>query len=176
MTEAIKEYSGVDFSTINTTEEARAAADEHHVEYEQRHKRGDIMNLFFETFCEEKLIQPTFITEHPIEISPLTQMKPDDRRLVQRFELYITAREMANAYSELNDPLDQRRRFEAQEEMKALGDEEANSIDEDFLHALEIGMPPTGGIGYGIDRLVMLLTNSQSIRDVLLFPTMKPID
>ena len=176
MTEAIKEYSGVDFSTINTTEEARAAADEHHVEYEQRHKRGDIMNLFFETFCEEKLIQPTFITEHPIEISPLTKMKPDDKRLVQRFELYITAREMANAYSELNDPLDQRRRFEAQEEMKALGDEEANSIDEDFLHALEIGMPPTGGIGYGIDRLVMLLTNSQSIRDVLLFPTMKPLD
>ncbi len=176
MTECIKEYTGVDFDEIETLEQARAAADAHGVEYLPRHKRGDIMSAFFETFCEEKLIQPTFVTEHPIEISPLTKMKPDDPRLTQRFELFITSREMANAYSELNDPIDQRRRFEAQEELRRLGDEEANSIDEDFIHALEIGMPPTGGIGYGIDRLVMLLTDNQSIRDVLLFPTMKPLD
>ncbi len=176
MTECIKEYTGVDFDEIDTLEQARAAADKHGVEYLSRHKRGDIMSAFFETFCEEKLIQPTFVTEHPIEISPLTKMKPDDPRLTQRFELFITSREMANAYSELNDPIDQRRRFEAQEELRRLGDEEANKIDEDFINALEIGMPPTGGIGYGIDRLVMLLTNNQSIRDVLLFPTMKPLD
>lgn len=176
MTECIKEYTGVDFDEIDTLEQARAAADAHGVEYLPRHKRGDIMSAFFETFCEEKLIQPTFVMEHPIEISPLTKMKPDDPRLTQRFELFITSREMANAYSELNDPIDQRRRFEAQEELRRLGDEEANKIDEDFINSLEIGMPPTGGIGYGIDRLVMLLTDNQSIRDVLLFPTMKPLD
>lgn len=176
MIEAVKQYSGVDFSAIRTDEEAKKAADEHEVAYEERHKRGDIINLFFEKYCEEQMIQPTFIMDHPIEISPLTKKKPDDPSLVERFELYIYGREMCNAYSELNDPIDQRERFRAQEELLAAGDEEANHTDEDFLNALEIGMPPTGGIGYGIDRLVMLLTNAQSIRDVLLFPTMKNND
>lgn len=173
MTEAVKKYSGVDFAQIKDTEEAKKIADEKHIKYENRHKKGDILNLFFEEFVEEHLIQPTFVTEHPIEISPLTKMKPGDPEHVERFELFITGREMCNAYSELNDPVDQRQRFEAQEELLKQGDEEANHIDEDFLRALEIGMPPTGGIGYGIDRLVMLLTNSSAIRDVLLFPTMK---
>ena len=176
MVDAVKKYSGVDFNEIHSVEEARAAADAHHIEYEKRHKKGDILNLFFDEFVEEHLIQPTFIMDHPTDISPLTKMKPENPEYTERFELFITGREMANAYSELNDPIDQRRRFEAQEEMKRLGDEEANSIDEDFLRALEIGMPPTGGIGFGIDRLVMLLTNSSAIRDVLLFPTMKSLD
>ena len=176
MIEAVKMYSGVDFTDIRSDEDAKKAADEHHVEYEARHKRGDIINLFFEKYCEEKMIQPTFIMDHPVEISPLTKKKPEDPSLVERFELYIYGREMCNAYSELNDPIDQRERFRAQEELFAAGDDEANHTDEDFLNALEIGMPPTGGIGYGIDRLVMLLTNAQSIRDVLLFPTMKSLD
>ena len=176
MIDAIKEYAGVDFSTVTSDEEAKALADQHHVEYEARHKRGDIINLFFEEFCEEHMIQPTFVMDHPIEISPLTKKKPDQPELVERFELFIYGREMCNAYSELNDPIDQRERFAAQEEAFAAGDEEANHTDEDFLNALEIGMPPTGGIGYGIDRLVMLLTDSQAIRDVLLFPTMKSLD
>ncbi len=176
MTEAVKKYSGVDFDEIETLEQARKIADEHHVEYEQRHKKGDILNLFFEEFAEEHLLQPTFIMDHPIEISPLTKKKPDDPEKVERFELYINGWEMCNAYSELNDPVDQRERFVEQEKLLSQGDEEANRIDEDFLHALEIGMPPTGGIGYGIDRLVMLLTNSPAIRDVLLFPTMKSLD
>ncbi len=176
MIEAVKKYSGVDFSEIQTTEEAKKIADEKHVEYEDRHKRGDILNLFFETFVEEHLVQPTFIMDHPVEISPLTKRKPENPDYVERFELFITCREMCNAYSELNDPIDQRERFMEQEKLLAQGDEEANHLDEDFLNALEIGMPPTGGIGYGIDRLVMLLTNSPAIRDVLLFPTMKPID
>lgn len=176
MIDAVKKYAGVDFTQVKTDEEAKALADEHHVAYEARHKKGDIISLFFEEFCEEKLIQPTFVMDHPIEISPLTKKKPENPELVERFELFIYGREMCNAYSELNDPIDQRERFKAQEELLAQGDEEANHTDEDFLNALEIGMPPTGGIGYGIDRLVMLLTNSQAIRDVLLFPTMKPLD
>ncbi len=176
MIEAVKMYSGVDFTDVRSDEDAKKVADEHHVEYEARHKRGDIINLFFEKYCEEKMIQPTFIMDHPVEISPLTKKKPEDPSLVERFELYIYGREMCNAYSELNDPIDQRERFRAQEELFAAGDDEANHTDEDFLNALEIGMPPTGGIGYGIDRLVMLLTNAQSIRDVLLFPTMKSLD
>ncbi len=176
MTEAVKKYSGVDFSQIRDLEGARAAAKEHHIEFEERHKRGDILNLFFEEFVEKHLIQPTFIMDHPIEISPLTKRKPTDPDHVERFELFMNGWEMCNAYSELNDPIDQRERFKAQEEALSQGDEEANRTDEDFLRALEIGMPPTGGIGYGIDRLVMLLTNSPAIRDVLLFPTMKSID
>ena len=175
MVDAVKKYSGVDFKEIKTLEEARAAAEEHHVEYEERHKRGDILNLFFEEFVEDKLIQPTFVMDHPVEISPLTKRKPEDPDYVERFEFFMNGWEMANAYSELNDPIDQRERFKAQEKLLAQGDEEANTTDEDFLNALEIGMPPTGGIGFGIDRMVMLLTNSTAIRDVLLFPTMKSL-
>ena len=175
MTEAVKKYAGVDFDTVSTDEEAKAIAKEHHVEFEDRHTKGDIINLFFEEFCEEKLIQPTFIMDHPVAISPLTKRKPSDPEKVERFELFINTWEMCNAYSELNDPIDQRERFKAQDAAAAAGDEEANHTDEDFLNALEIGMPPTGGIGYGIDRLVMLLTDSPSIRDVLLFPTMKSL-
>ena len=175
MTEAVKEYSGVDFATIETLEEARTVAKEKGVAFEERHKRGDILNLFFETFCEEHMIQPTFVTDHPIEISPLTKKKPNNPDYVERFELFIYGREMCNAYSELNDPIDQRERFKAQDALAAAGDEEANHTDEDFLNALNVGMPPTGGIGYGIDRLVMLLTDSPAIRDVLLFPTMKTL-
>jgi len=173
MIEAVKEYSGVDFSQVKTTEEAKELAKQHNIEFEDRHKRGDILNLFFDTYCEEKMIQPTFVMDHPIEISPLTKKKPDDPEYVQRFELYIYGREMCNAYSELNDPIDQRERFKAQDALSEAGDEEAQHTDEDFLNALEIGMPPTGGIGYGIDRLVMLLTDSPAIRDVILFPTLK---
>ena len=176
MTDAIKKYVGVDFDEVKDTEEAKKIADEHHVEYEDRHTKGDIINLFFEEFCEEKLIQPTFIMDHPVEISPLTKRKPSRPDQVERFELFINTWEMCNAYSELNDPIDQRERFKAQDAAADAGDEEANHTDEDFLNALEIGMPPTGGIGYGIDRLVMLLTNSPAIRDVLLFPTMKSLD
>ena len=176
MIDAVKEYTGVDFDQIPDTAAAKKIADEKGVHYEKRHEKGDILNLFFDEFVEEKLIQPTFIMDHPVEISPLTKRKPDKPDYVERFELYITAREMCNAYSELNDPIDQRGRFEAQEALIAQGDEEANHIDEDFMNALEIGMPPTGGIGFGIDRLVMLMTNSQSIRDVILFPTLKSID
>ncbi len=176
MVDAVKKYSGVDFNEIKTLEEARKIADEKHVEYEERHKKGDILNLFFEEFVEDHLIQPTFVMDHPIEISPLTKKKPDNPEYVERFEFFMNGWEMANAYSELNDPIDQRERFAAQEEMFAAGDEEANHTDEDFLNALEIGMPPTGGIGFGIDRMCMLLTDSAAIRDVLLFPTMKSID
>lgn len=176
MVDAVKKYAGVDFREIKSDEEAKAIADQHHVEYEERHKKGDILSLFFEEFVEEHLVQPTFVIDHPVEISPLTKKKPDDPEYTERFELFITGREMANAYSELNDPIDQRARFEAQEALLAQGDEEANHTDEDFLNALSIGMPPTGGIGFGIDRMVMLLTNSAAIRDVLLFPTMKPLD
>ena len=175
MIDAVKKYAGVDFDAIENLEEARAIAKEKNITFEERHQKGDILNLFFEEFVEEKLIQPTFVTDHPVEISPLTKKKPSDPSKVERFELYIYGREMANAYSELNDPIDQRERFAAQEAAFAAGDDEANHTDEDFLNALEIGMPPTGGIGYGIDRLVMLLTNSPAIRDVLLFPTMKSL-
>ena len=176
MNDAIKKYTGIDFDQVADDAEAKKLADEHHIAYEDRHKKGDIINLFFEEFCEEKLIQPTFIMDHPIEISPLTKKKPSDPSKVERFELFINTWEMCNAYSELNDPIDQRERFAAQDANAAAGDDEAEHTDEDFLNALEIGMPPTGGIGYGIDRLVMLLTDSQAIRDVLLFPTMKPMD
>ena len=176
MVEAVKKYSGVDFDQIHTLKEARAAAKEHHVEFEERHKRGDILNLFFEEFAEEHLIQPTFVMDHPIEVSPLTKKKPENPAHVERFEFFMNGWELANAYSELNDPIDQRERFAAQEELFAAGDDEANHTDEDFLNALMIGMPPTGGIGFGIDRMVMLLTDSQAIRDVLLFPTMKSLD
>ena len=176
MLDAVKKYSGVDFNEINTLEEARKVADEHHVEYEERHKKGDILNLFFEEFVEDHLLQPTFVMDHPVEISPLTKKKPENPDYVERFEFFMNGWEMANAYSELNDPIDQRERFKAQEEQLAQGDEEANTTDEDFMNALEIGMPPTGGIGFGIDRMCMLLTDSAAIRDVLLFPTMKPLD
>ena len=175
MLDAVKKYSGVDFNEINSVEEARAVAKEHHVEYEDHHKKGDILNLFFEEFVEDHLVQPTFVMDHPVEISPLTKKKPDNPDYVERFEFFMNGWEMANAYSELNDPIDQRERFKAQEELLALGDEEANTTDEDFMNALEIGMPPTGGIGFGIDRMCMLLTDSAAIRDVLLFPTMKPL-
>ena len=176
MLDAVKKYSGVDFNEIKTLEEARAAADEHHIEYEERHKKGDILNLFFEEYVEEHLVQPTFVMDHPIEISPLTKKKPENPEYVERFEFFMNGWEMANAYSELNDPIDQRERFKAQEEQLAQGDDEANTTDEDFMNALEIGMPPTGGIGFGIDRMCMLLTDSPAIRDVLLFPTMKPLN
>ena len=176
MNDAIKKYTGIDFDEVADDEAAKKLADEHHIEYEERHKKGDIINLFFEEYCEKELIQPTFIMDHPIEISPLTKKKPSDPNKVERFELFINTWEMCNAYSELNDPIDQRERFKAQDALADAGDEEANHTDEDSLNALEIGMPPTGGIGYGIDRLVMLLTDSQAIRDVLLFPTMKSLD
>ena len=176
MIDAVKKYANVDFNEIHTLEEARKAADEHHVVYEERHKKGDILNLFFEEFVEEHLLQPTFIMDHPIEISPLTKKKPENPDYVERFEFFMNGWEMANAYSELNDPIDQRERFAAQEELFAAGDEEANHTDEDFLNALSHGMPPTGGIGFGIDRMVMMMTNSPAIRDVLLFPTMKSLD
>ena len=176
MVDAVKQYAGVDFNAIHTLEEARAAAKAHNIEFEQRHKKGDILNLFFEEYAEAHLVQPTFVMDHPIEISPLTKKKPENPEYVERFEFFMNGWEMANAYSELNDPVDQRARFAAQEELLAQGDEEANHTDEDFLYALEVGMPPTGGIGFGIDRMVMLLTDSPAIRDVLLFPTMKPLD
>ena len=175
MLDAVKKYAGVDFNEINSLEEARAAAKEHHIEYEEHHKKGDILNLFFEEFVEDHLLQPTFVMDHPVEISPLTKRKPENPDYVERFEFFMNGWEMANAYSELNDPIDQRERFKAQEALLALGDEEANTTDEDFMNALEIGMPPTGGIGFGIDRMCMLLTDSAAIRDVLLFPTMKPL-
>ena len=175
MVEAVKKYAGVDFDQIKDLEEARAAAKEHHVEYEERHKKGDILSLFFEEYAEEHLIQPTFVMDHPIEISPLTKKKPGNPEYTERFEFFMNGWEMANAYSELNDPIDQRERFKSQEELLAQGDEEANTTDEDFMNALEIGMPPTGGIGFGIDRMCMLFTDSAAIRDVLLFPTMKTL-
>ena len=176
MVDAVKKYSGVDWNEVKDLEQARALAKEHEIEYEERHKKGDILNLFFEKYAEEKMVQPTFVMDHPIEISPLTKKKPDNPEYVERFEFFMNGWEMANAYSELNDPIDQRERFKAQEALLAQGDEEANTTDEDFLNALEIGMPPTGGIGFGIDRMCMLLTDSAAIRDVLLFPTMKPLD
>ncbi len=176
MVDAVKKYAGIDFNEIDSDEEAKVAAKEHHVEFEAHHKKGDILNLFFEAFAEEHMIQPTFVMDHPVEISPLTKKKPDNPDYVERFEFFMNGWEMANAYSELNDPIDQRERFKAQEALLALGDEEANRTDEDFMNALELGMPPTGGIGYGIDRMCMLMTDSQAIRDVLLFPTMKPLD
>jgi len=176
MVDAVKKYAGVDFNEVPDTEAAKKLADEHHIEYEERHTKGDIINLFFEEFVEEHLIQPTFVMDHPVEISPLTKRKPEDPNYVERFEMFMNGWEMCNAYSELNDPIDQRERFEAQEEAFAAGDDEANHTDEDFLNALSIGMPPTGGIGYGIDRMVMIMTNSPAIRDVLLFPTMKSLD
>ena len=176
MVDAVKKYADIDFNEIHTTEEAKALADKLGIHYEDRHKKGDILNLLFEEYVEEHLIQPTFVMDHPVEISPLTKKKPDNPEYVERFEFFINGWEMANAYSELNDPIDQRERFEAQEELKAQGDDEANSIDEDFLNALNIGMPPTGGIGFGIDRMTMIMTNSPAIRDVLLFPTMKSLD
>ena len=175
MIDAVKQYANVDFNEIHSTEEAKKVADEHHIEYEERHQKGDILNLFFEEYVEEHLIQPTFIMDHPVEISPLTKKKPEDPDYVERFEFFMNGWEMANAYSELNDPIDQRERFEAQEKAFEAGDDEANHTDEDFLNALSIGMPPTGGIGYGIDRMVMMMTNSPAIRDVLLFPTMKSL-
>lgn len=175
MVDAVKKYAGVDWNEVETLEQARALADEHHVEYEERHKKGDILSLFFEEFAEEHLIQPTFVMDHPIEISPLTKKKPEDPNYVERFEFFMNGWEMANAYSELNDPIDQRERFKDQEEQLAQGNDEANTTDEDFLNALEIGMPPTGGIGFGIDRMCMLLTGAEAIRDVLLFPTMKSL-
>ncbi len=176
MVDAVRQYAGVDFTAIETLEEARKVAKEHHIEYEERHKKGDILNLFFEEYVEKHLIQPTFVMDHPVDISPLTKRKPDNPEYVERFEFFMNGWEMANAYSELNDPIDQRERFRAQEALLAQGDEEANTTDEDFMNALEIGMPPTGGIGFGIDRMCMLLTDSAAIRDVLLFPTMKPLD
>ena len=176
MIDAVKKYAGVDFNEVPDTEAAKKLADEHHIEYEERHKKGDILNLFFEEYVEKNLIQPTFVMDHPVEISPLTKRKPDNPDYVERFEMFINGWEMCNAYSELNDPIDQRARFEAQEEAFAAGDDEANHTDEDFLNALSIGMPPTGGIGYGSDRMVMIMTNSPAIRDVLLFPTMKSLD
>lgn len=176
MVDCIKKYTGIDFDTVATDEEAKALAKEHNIEFEERHGKGEIINLFFEEFCEKNLIQPTFVMDHPIAISPLTKKKPEDPTKVERFELFINTWEMCNAYSELNDPIDQRERFKLQDAAADAGDEEANHTDEDFLYALEVGMPPTGGIGYGIDRLCMLLTDSQAIRDVLLFPTMKPLD
>ena len=176
MNDAIKKYAGIDFDTITDDEAAKALAREHHIEFEERHKKGDILSLFFEEYAESHLIQPTFVMDHPVEISPLTKRKPENPDYVERFELFMNGWEMANAYSELNDPIDQRERFKAQEELLAQGDEEANTTDEDFMRALEIGMPPTGGIGFGIDRMCMLLTDSPAIRDVLLFPTMKPLN
>ena len=176
MVDAVKKYANVDFNEITTLEEAQKVAKEHHIEYEAHHKKGDILNLFFEEYVEEHLIQPTFVMDHPIEISPLTKKKPENPEYVERFEFFMNGWEMPNAYSELNDPIDQRERFKAQEELLAKGDEEANTTDEDFMNALEIGMPPTGGIGFGIDRMCMLLTDSAAIRDVLLFPTMKPLE
>ena len=175
MVDAVKKYANIDFNEIHTTEEAKKLADEHHIEYEERHKKGDILSMFFEQYAEEHLIQPTFVMDHPIEISPLTKKKPDNPEYVERFEFFMNGWEMANAYSELNDPIDQQERFAAQEALLAAGDEEANHTDEDFLNALRIGMPPTGGIGFGIDRMVMMMTDSAAIRDVLLFPAMKTL-